>query len=674
MADFLPASLQGSFGFRSTPQPTSCHLSCPVSSPDCFPLPGAPVSHWYRLFVGWVPRQYKEADLQPIFDKCGEVKDIIILKDKVSGQPKGCAFVSYATEAEAKKAIAELDRKIQLSGASSPMEVRFARSHQYIQAGTGPQDNRQLFFSRAPTSASEDDFKAAFSKYGKVIEINVFTDRKSCMSKGCGFVTMASRHEAFAAIENMNDQYVLQGSTSTLAVKWADPDLQSKKKKAVEEANADKRLNIPPTKETVSSPFPSADRWLSRDSMDNEVIAKILDAQLQKKRREEQLAATMREAQQSRNSGGGICRMPGTNALYSVPPGATLVAAQPHAVRRLDYTHDVPPLGCQSDAIKLFVGNIPKTYTAENLRPLFDQIGTVIELVVVRDKLTDESKGSAFVWYQTRCEAERAIAELHLRHILHDPTGEQDRPLVVRRANPKVPPVLLQAAAVMPQTSPTAPAPVHSFQQQSVMPPMMDSSLDFPAHLQGSFMPESLSMEPNPSSSISRMSSDFNSLSLLPFTTRKVLADPEPVLSKAPVTVGGLDLNVQSLLGTQSLDNVDPGLSSPFDFLSPAEAFPSPAGSNSSTSPTSGFQMSSVNPPSMPLQQNLCMGQMTLALPISPQQGSVIGANLHNIQVTSGALIQLAPGANNSYVVMLSGNESQVNTAKAIVQDLISQS
>lgn len=35
--------------------------------------------------------------------------------------------------------------------------------------------------------------------------------------------------------------YTFQGAATTLAVKWADPDLQSKKKKAVEEANSDKR-------------------------------------------------------------------------------------------------------------------------------------------------------------------------------------------------------------------------------------------------------------------------------------------------------------------------------------------------------------------------------------------------------------------------------------------------
>ena len=57
--------------------------------------------------------------------QCGEVKDVIVLKDKVTGQPKSCAFVSYATEAEAERAIEMLDRKLQLPGATSPMEVRW---------------------------------------------------------------------------------------------------------------------------------------------------------------------------------------------------------------------------------------------------------------------------------------------------------------------------------------------------------------------------------------------------------------------------------------------------------------------------------------------------------------------------------------------------------------------
>ena len=51
------------------------------------------------------------------------VKDCVILKDRVTGQPRGCAFVSYATREEAEAAIAKLDRKLHLTGALSPLEV-----------------------------------------------------------------------------------------------------------------------------------------------------------------------------------------------------------------------------------------------------------------------------------------------------------------------------------------------------------------------------------------------------------------------------------------------------------------------------------------------------------------------------------------------------------------------
>jgi RNA recognition motif-containing protein len=53
----------------------------------------------------------------------GDVKDIIILKDKVTGQPRGCAFVSYATKDEAAAAIASLNKGVHLPGALCPMEV-----------------------------------------------------------------------------------------------------------------------------------------------------------------------------------------------------------------------------------------------------------------------------------------------------------------------------------------------------------------------------------------------------------------------------------------------------------------------------------------------------------------------------------------------------------------------
>lgn len=50
--------------------------------------------------------------------------DIQILRDKASGQSRGCAFVSYGTREEAQQAIDLLNEALQLPGSLCPLEVR----------------------------------------------------------------------------------------------------------------------------------------------------------------------------------------------------------------------------------------------------------------------------------------------------------------------------------------------------------------------------------------------------------------------------------------------------------------------------------------------------------------------------------------------------------------------
>lgn len=44
----------------------------------------------------------------------------------------------------------------------------------------------------------------------QVEEVNIFADRKTNMSKGCGFIMMASRDQALHAIEGLNEKYIMQ--------------------------------------------------------------------------------------------------------------------------------------------------------------------------------------------------------------------------------------------------------------------------------------------------------------------------------------------------------------------------------------------------------------------------------------------------------------------------------
>lgn len=61
---------------------------------------------------------------------------------------------------------------------------------------------------------------------------------------------------------------------------------------------------------------------------------------------------------------------------------------------------------------KLFIGNLSWKAVEEDLRPLFEQHGTVTEVKVVMDNYTGRSRGFAFVIMSSPEEAEAAIENL----------------------------------------------------------------------------------------------------------------------------------------------------------------------------------------------------------------------------------------------------------------------
>jgi len=64
-------------------------------------------------------------------------------------------------------------------------------------------------------------------------------------------------------------------------------------------------------------------------------------------------------------------------------------------------------------AAKLFIGNLDYTVTGDDLRALFAQAGTVVDAVVIMDKMTGRSRGFGFVELSSDEEAKKAVETLN---------------------------------------------------------------------------------------------------------------------------------------------------------------------------------------------------------------------------------------------------------------------
>jgi RNA recognition motif-containing protein len=62
-----------------------------------------------RLYVGNLPYEVGEAELQELFGAAGTVESASIVRDMATGRARGFAFVEMSTDAEAQQAISQFN-------------------------------------------------------------------------------------------------------------------------------------------------------------------------------------------------------------------------------------------------------------------------------------------------------------------------------------------------------------------------------------------------------------------------------------------------------------------------------------------------------------------------------------------------------------------------------------
>uniref|UniRef100_A0A7N0TSY2 Flowering time control protein FCA n=1 Tax=Kalanchoe fedtschenkoi TaxID=63787 RepID=A0A7N0TSY2_KALFE len=172
-----------------------------------------------KLFIGSVPRTITVEDVRPLFEQHGNVLEVALIKDKITGQQQGCCFIKYATPEEADKAIRALHNRCTLPGGVGPIQVRYADGERE-RLGLALVEHK-LFVGSLNKQATLKEVEEIFLPYGQVEDVYLMQH-----NRGCGFVKYSEREMAIAAINALNGRCTMKGCDQPLTVRFAEPKRQ----------------------------------------------------------------------------------------------------------------------------------------------------------------------------------------------------------------------------------------------------------------------------------------------------------------------------------------------------------------------------------------------------------------------------------------------------------------
>nr|XP_036222677.1 CUGBP Elav-like family member 2 isoform X2 [Bactrocera oleae] len=175
-----------------------------------------------KMFVGQIPKSWDEARLRNMFEQYGRVHTLNVLRDKVTSVSRGCCFVTYYTRKAALKAQDALHNIKTLEGMHHPIQMKPADSEN--------RNERKLFVGMLNKKYNEADVRQLFTGHGTIEECTVLRDQNG-QSKGCAFVTFATKHNAIGAIKALHQSRTMEGCSAPLVVKFADTQKEKDQKK-----------------------------------------------------------------------------------------------------------------------------------------------------------------------------------------------------------------------------------------------------------------------------------------------------------------------------------------------------------------------------------------------------------------------------------------------------------
>lgn len=177
MPGFQPRGFVPMMNYRNPGRYGSQYNGGQDSEPD-------PNSDQFRkLFIGGLNYETDEASLKEYFSKWGEITDCIVMRDTTSKRSRGFGFITF----KAKESIEEVqcNRPHRLDS----RDVETKRAMPKDDPNSNQLNVKKMFVGGLKDDTTEEMIRQAFGEFGKIVEVELISDKASGKIKGFCFVT-----------------------------------------------------------------------------------------------------------------------------------------------------------------------------------------------------------------------------------------------------------------------------------------------------------------------------------------------------------------------------------------------------------------------------------------------------------------------------------------------------
>ncbi|KDR23731.1 RNA-binding protein 28 isoform X3 [Zootermopsis nevadensis] len=245
----------------------------------------------------------------------------------------------------------------------------------------------RLIVRNLPFKVTEEVLRKHFEKYGEVTEVNLLRKSDGKLV-GCGFIQFVKKNSAAKAILSCSGKPLMG---RTIIVDWAVP----KSTFSTTESSAIEEIEI---KEEDQDDDGSVKKLTSGDSSCDVQPVEIKNEPLSDESEDDDNADSKSDTNESSDSDEEEEEEDGSDQS-DIESKQKVDAKKPRVV-----SNDV------SEGRTVFIKNVPFSADNSDLKTCVEQFGQVIYALVCTDPITEHSKGTAFVKFQTKESAQQCLA------------------------------------------------------------------------------------------------------------------------------------------------------------------------------------------------------------------------------------------------------------------------